>query len=198
MQAVTPVQRFGRVTRSTIDRLWAECFERDAAPPLGELVAVEDAPALTYAVVSASVTEGIDPSRRVTSHGGPNDNLKQVLEEHPHVPALMTTSFEAIVVGHDAGGRIWQYLPPTTAPILARIRACTDVERAEFMQSLDFLKLLLAAGPLADDVVASTLRAAAYGRPDGRAFLVRAGKALTPLLAADPTRLHAILRRLQP
>jgi hypothetical protein len=78
------------------------------------------------------------------------------------------------------------------------VRACTADERAEFTESLDFLELLLAAGPLCDDLTAAALRGAAAVRPDGRAFLVRAGKALTPLLATDPPRLHAILRRLQP
>ena len=91
-----------------------------------------------------------------------------------------------------------QYLPPAPASILARVRACTDAEAAGFTGAFDFLRLLLDAGPLADDVIAAALRGVAHQHGDERAFLVRAGKALAPLLAREPARLNAILRRMQP
>lgn len=197
LDSATPV-RYGRVTRATISRLWSECFIRERTPPLGELLVVEDSPVSIVAVAAAASTEGIDPSRRVTAHGGPDHDRERVLAENPHVPALLITTFEAVIVGHESGGRLLQFLPPQPAPILARVRACAADECVEFTESLDFLELLLAAGPLGDDLTAAALRGAAAARPDGRAFLVRAGKALTPLLATDPPRLHAILRRLQP
>jgi hypothetical protein len=195
----SPTQtRYGRVTQATVDRFDAECFERESAPPLGELVAVEDGPGPIFAVVSGVVTEGIDPSRRVGSHGGPDHDLAQVLADHPHVPALLSTTFMATVVGHQAAGFVRSYLPPAPAPILARIRACTGGERDGVTRSFDFLKLLLASGPFADEVAGAALRRASEHQVDPRAFLVRGGKALAPLLANDPMRLHAILRRLQP
>lgn len=198
MYATAIQTRYGRVIEARVDRFQAECFNRGCAPPLGELVAVEDGPGPIYAVVSAVVTQGMDPSRRVTAHGRPDDDLDQVLADHPHVPALLATSFEAIVVGHEAEGRVRQYLSSAPAPILARVRACADDEREAVMRSFDFLKLLLAAGPLADDVIGAALRRGAEGRPDARFFLVRGGKALAPLLANDPMRLNAVLRRLLP
>lgn len=198
MVLTTVISRYGRVTEATIDRFCAECFEREGAPPLGELVAVEDGPGPILAVVAAVVTEGIDPTRRVGSHGSPEDDLERVLADHPHVPALLSTTFTATVVGHHEGGRVRAYLPPAPAPILARVRACTDEERNGVMLSFDFLKLLLDGGTFADEVIGAVLRRAAGPQPDSRAFLVRGGKALAPLLANDPMRLHAILRRLQP
>src|SRR5712692_3596655 len=114
--------RYGRVTRATIGRLWSECFERECTPPLGELLMVEDAPLPIVAVASAASTEGIDPSRRITSHGGPDHDLRRVLADNPHVPALLITTFEAVVVGHESDGRLVQFLPPQPAPILARVR----------------------------------------------------------------------------
>jgi len=190
--------RYGRVTRASIARFTAECFERDAAPPLGLLVAVEDCPETIFAVVAGVLTEGIDPTRRLTSRGEPDHDLERVLADNPHVPALLSTSFDAVVVGYADAGQIRQYLPSAPAPILARVRACSDVESAAFMQSFDFLGVIAEGGAFADDVIAATLRTASLGRVDGRAFLVQAGKALTRLLGDDPTRLHALLRRLQP
>lgn len=201
MQAETATDaatRYGRVTQARIDRFTAECFRRECAPPLGATVAVEDAPGPIYAVVCGAWTEGVDPGRRIASHGEPEHDLERVLAEHPHVPALLQTSCEAIVVGHRDGGEVRQYLPPAPAPILARVRACTTDEVEALTRSFDFLKPLLACGPLADDVVAAALRGAALQRADGRGFLVRAGKALAPWLVNDPSRLQAVLRRLQP
>jgi hypothetical protein len=193
------VTRYGRVTEAAINRLRAECCFAGTAPPhLGEFVTVEDTPVPIIGVVGAVVTEGIDPSRRVTARGTADQELERVLEEHPHVPALLLTTFEATVVGHRAGGVLCQYLPPSPAPILARVRACSDDEIEEFTGGFDFLRLLLDAGPLADEVLAAALRRAGAARRNGRPFLVRAGKALAPLLARDPTRLQATLRRMQP
>lgn len=198
MTAFAPSIRYGRVIRASIDRFSAECFNRDGAPPLGLLVAVEDVEEPVFGIVSGVLTEGIDPTRRVTARGEPEHDLQRVLEENPHVPALLATTFDAVVVGHERDGSVRQYLPAAPAPILARVRACSEAESAEFMRSFDFLRLLLAAGYFADDVIAAALRQAATVQPDRRGFLVRAGKALTPLLADDATRLQAILRRIQP
>jgi hypothetical protein len=191
--------RYGRVTEAAINWLRADCCFTGTEPPhLGEFVAVEDTPQPIIAVVSAVVTEGIDPSRRVVAHGTADQELARVLQEHPHVPALLLTTFEATVVGHRAGGVLCQYLPPAPSPILARVRGCSNDEIEEFTAGFDFLRLLLEAGPLADEVLAAALRRAGAARRNGRPFLVRAGKALAPLLARDPTRLQATLRRMQP
>lgn len=190
--------RYGRVIEAQIDRFTAECFSRDCAPPLGQLVALEDGEQPIYAVVAGVVTEGIDPDRRIAAHGGPDDDLARVLAEHPHVPALLLTSFSAVVVGHSGGGWALQYLPPTPAPILARVRSCDDDEVRWFTRSFEYLHLLLDAGPFADEVIAASLRLMARVQPDGRTFLVGAGKALAPLLARDPMRLQATLRRMRP
>ncbi len=198
MTASAPPTRYGRVIRASIDRFSAECFARDGAPPLGLLVAVEDMEEPVFAVVCGVLTEGIDPTRRVTARGEPEHDLQRVLDENPHVPALLATTFDAVVVGHKRAGNVCQYLPSAPAPMLARVRGCTDDECAAFMRSFDFLRLLLAGGVFADDVIASALRQAAAAQPDRRGFLVHSGKALTPLLADDATRLQAILRRIQP
>lgn len=195
--AATPT-RFGRVISSGIQRFSAECFKRECAPALGRLVAVEDAAAPIYGIVSAVETVGVDPSRRINSHGEPEHDLERVLHEHPHVPGLLVTTFDAVVVGYLDRERVRQYLPPAPAPILARVRDCDADETDRFMGSFDFLHLLLDSGPFAGEIIAAALRLAAASRADGRALLVRGGKVLAGLLPNDAILLSAILRRLQP
>jgi hypothetical protein len=198
MVEVTAVRRYGRVTEARINRLTAECFDKRYAPPLGELIAIEDGPTPLYAVVSSVLTSTIDADRRLIARGEPDHDLDRVLADHPHVPALLLTTFEAVTVGFASLGSVNRYVPSAPAPLLARVRACSTDEIHTLTQSFEFLGLLLEAGPLADEVVAAFLRRAAEAYSDRRAFLVRAGKALTPLLARDPLRLQAILRRMQP
>jgi len=187
----------GRVLEASIARFVVACFELESAPPLGALVVTDDA-APIYAVVADVRTEGRDPGRRPTPHGGPDDDRARVLEQNPHIPALLQTTFEALVTGHDAGAGPRPWLPDAPPPIFARVRACTAAEVQTFTALLEFCPLLLAAGPLADEVTAACLRRAAAAHPDPREFLVRAGKALAVELAAEPRRLAGLLRRIRP
>ncbi len=121
-----------------------------------------------------------------------------MLAQNPQIPALLHTTFDAVVVGHVGAIGIAQHLPDAPAPIYARVRACDALETARFFERFEFLPLLLAAGPLADEVTAACLRRAAATEPEPRPFLVRAGRALARELATDPERLGAILNRIRP
>jgi hypothetical protein len=187
----------GRVLEATVARFLCSCHELDGAPPLGALVVVMDAGPAIYGVVADVRTQGLDPGRRPAPRGRPTDDRAAVLAQNPQIPALLHTTFEAVVVGHAGEGGIRRYLPDAPAPMYARVRSCTDAEVAAFCERFDFLGLLLAAGPLADEVTAACLRRAAAGRPDARAFLVRAGRALAGELATEPERLTAILGRIR-
>jgi hypothetical protein len=187
----------GRVLEASIARFVVACFQLESAPPLGALVVTDDAVPV-YAVVADIRTEGRDPGRRPTPHGGPDDDRARVLEQNPHIPSLLQTTFEAVVAGHhtDTGPRPW--LPEAPPPIFARVRACTDAEARSFTESLGFCALLLGSGPLADEVTAACLRRAAASHPEPRDFLVHAGRALAVELAAEPHRLAGLLRRIRP
>ena len=187
----------GRVLEASIARFVTACFELESAPPLGALVVTDDT-APVYAVVADVRTEGREPGRRPTPHGGPHDDRARVLEQNPHIPALLQTTFEAAVAGHNTGAGPRPWLPDAPPPIFARVRECTDAEVCAFTASVEFCSLVLAAGPLADEVLAACLRRAAASHPDPRDFLVRAGKALAVELAAEPHRLAALLRRIRP
>ena len=189
----------GRVLEATIAQFVCSCHELDCAPPLGALVAVMDEAPAIYGVVADVRTQPLDAGRQPAPRGGPADDRATVLAQNPQIPALLHTTFSAIVVGHaDRYGDVRRHLPDGPPRMYARVRVCDPHETARFFDRLDFFKLLLAAGPLADEVTAACLRRGAAEQPDPRSFLVRAGRALAQELATDPERLMAILSRVRP
>lgn len=188
----------GRVLEATISRFTCVCHTLDGAPPLGTLVLVFEGGPAVYGVVADIRTQGIDPGRPLTPRGGPEDDRETVLAQNPQIPALLQTAFEAIVVGHRRGDSVRRYLPDSPPRIYARVRACTAAETAEFFSGFEFLPLLLASGPLADQVIAACLRRAAAAVPGrSREFLVQAGRALAHELAAEPERLAAVFGQIR-
>ena len=111
-----------------------------------------------------------------------------------------------LVVGFRRGGEIHHRLPPQPPYSLDVIRTCDDVELQAFTQQFDYFRLVLDNRDLAaDELLAANLRRAAVARDPqlapggpGYAFLVEAGRELARLLAADPPRLDALLRRIRP
>lgn len=189
----------GRVLEAKISGFRCSCHELDSAPPLGALVAVMDGGPTIYGVVAEVRTQPLDAGRQLAPRGGPGDDRAAVLAQNPQIPALLHTTFDAVVVGYaDARASVRRHLPDGPAPMYARVRTCDAAETARVFERFDFLGLLLAAGPLADEVTAACLRRAAGQQADPRAFLIRAGRALAQELATEPERLTAILSRVRP
>lgn len=184
----------GQVVTANIASFTAQSLELHRSPPLGSLVQT-DGP--IYAVVCDARTESVEGRRPVAHLSGETD-LQSFLDANPHLRHLLRTTFDAVVVGHAESATLRHYLPPHPAPIFAPLRLCPQEEVARFSQSLDFLKLLLSAAANSDEVAAACLRLASAAHPDPRAFLLAAGKELARLLANEPNRLTAILRRIQP
>jgi hypothetical protein len=194
MNREEPPEIIGQVVAADIASFTAQTLELQGAPPLGSLVKT-DGP--IYAVVSNACTESVE-GRRPVAHPSSETNLESFLDSNPHLRHLLRTTFEAVVVGHGHGPALYHYLPPSTAPIFAPVRLCPQEEVARFSDSLDFLKLLFSAAANSDEVAAACLRLASAAHPDRHAFLVAAGKELARLLANEPHRLTAILRRIRP
>ena len=172
----------------------AQCYRLYGSPPLGALVRAGDA----YAVVAHIVTEGVDPGRPATPRGEAEATEEDVYRSNPQLEKLLATRFQALIVGHpDPVGTPLHYLPALPPRIHAFVYPCASVEVARFTERLEFLHLLMASElPGADEAIAACLRLASACHPDGRAFLVRAGKALAGELTGQLPRLNAILRRL--
>ncbi len=156
--------------------------------------------AAIYGVVCYSATGSLEPGRRPVARGRDLEEEEEVYRQNPQLARLLCTSFKALIVGYHDGSRVWHYLPPRPPRVHAFVYACRQEEVAAFTRSLDFLTLLLGASLSipTDELVAACLRTSATARQDGRSFLVGAGKELALLLAGEPARLNAILRKIRP
>lgn len=105
-----------------------------------------------------------------------------------------------LVVGCRHDGYIHHRLPAQPPLSLDVIHTCTPDELVAFTGRFGYFRLVLDSRDLpADELVAASLRYAAEARgAAGHDFLVDAGRELARLLAADLSRLDAILRRMRP
>jgi len=105
-----------------------------------------------------------------------------------------------LVVGYRRGTEIHHRLPPQPPLSLDIIHTCASDELVAFTERFDYFRLVLDNRDLpCDELIAASLRAAAEARQaQGYGFLVEAGRELARLLALDPARLDAVLRRLRP
>ena len=187
-------KRVGEVVGADSRSFVTQCYELYGGPPLGALLQVGD-PAI-FAVVQSVRTEPLDPSRPVLARGQGADSMDDVYRDNPQIERLLTTRFDALIVGHQGNGVDYQLLPPAPPRIHSFVKLCPPDLAAGFTANLDFLRLLLNSGPpLADEVVVACLREAANCQPDKAAFVLRAGRALAAELSGDVSRLSAIMRR---
>jgi hypothetical protein len=105
-----------------------------------------------------------------------------------------------LVVGHARDGLWYPYLPPQPPISLDQIMTCAMSEVVAFSEDFTFFRTVLNAKDApADELLAAALRIAADARGEGkRAYLVKAGRELSRLLAFDAVRLEGLLRRIKP
>ena len=222
----TSRQRLGEVVESSSDRFTAQCYRLYESPPLGALIRTDSArtppfghspepPPLdkegfrgvgakghVYAVVCRVSTQALDPGRPVVARGEGEDTEEGIYSSNPQLARLLSTTFEALIVGHGDEAGVSQRLPALPPRIHAFVYPCATEEMERFTRSLDFLPLLLnsshAGTGMADEVVTAFLRQASAHLEERDAFLVLTGKALARQLTRDLPRLNSILRRLSP
>jgi len=199
------MERIGEVIESSTTRFTAGAYELLEAPPFGALVrAVTRQEGLTvYGLVYEIRTGSKEPGGRAVVRGrtysGRNLYDEEIYFEHPDLAEVLQTEFSAITVGFCEGGRVFQYLPPHPPPVHYSVYPCDGAELARFCEGADFFRAVLFAAQIpSDELLAAAIRAAARARPDGREYLVRAGRELAGLLKDDYDRLNALLRRIRP
>jgi hypothetical protein len=142
-------------------------------------------------------TEPLDPNRPILARGQDAETEEQVYQDNPQIARLLTSRFEAWIVGHQAGERDYQHLPPLPPRVHSFIYTCYPDEIARFTARLDFLHLLVhLPAPSPDEVVGACLQEAAAAHRDRREFLMGAGRFLAAELSGDLPRLTTILRRI--
>lgn len=192
-------QKVAEVIEASSAEFVAQCYQLDGAPPLGSLVKTKDESWEIYGIVYNAETHSLEPGRRVVARGKDMETEGEIFRANPQLAKLLTTDFNALVVGHRQGDSLYHYLPPKQVPIHSFVYTCQPEEVKAFTQPLDFLSLLVDARlPISvDEVIAACLRCASQAHDAPQVFLVKAGKELAWLLDGDAQRLNLVLKRLK-
>jgi len=198
-------QRIGEVIEASTTRFTAGAYELLAAPPFGSLVraSTRSEGSAIYGLVYEIRTGSKEPGGRAVVRGrtysGRELYDEEIYAENPDLAEVLQTEFAALTVGFLEGGQIYQYLPSQPPPVHYSVYACAPAELIAFSECSDCFRAALFAPQLpSDELLAAMIRAAARARPDGRDYLVRAGRELASLLKDDYDRLTALLRRIRP
>lgn len=187
------------VLRATLTGFTAGCrLLLPEVPHFGDLVKVRLHPGLELFGLIYEVRVDDDPAVRQLI-------LADVLEREAILDQrenrLVPIELSILTLGYSREGRIIHGLPPQPPVNLDFLIRCDQSELRTFSASLSYLALIVNASHLpADELVIVHLRAAAEARPPEvrYRFLVEAGRQLARLLAANLTRLEAILTRIRP
>jgi len=192
-------QRVGEVIEANTTDFVAQCYELYQLPPLGSLVKTGDSGGELYGVVYNAATTSLEPGRRPIARGKDEASEEEIYRSNPQLLKLLRSEFNALVVGHRQGDKLFHYLPPQPARIHGFVYLCPPEEVKEFSQSFDFLNILTSSHltvPV-DEIVSACLRQMSQAHEDRRAFLVAAGKELAVLLSGDFNQFKAILGRIK-
>jgi len=192
-------QRVGEVIEASTTDFVAQCYELYQSPPLGSLVKTGDSGGELYGIVYNAATTSLEPGRRPIARGKDEASEEEIYRSNPQLLKLLRSEFDAVVVGHRQGDKLYHYLPPQPARIHGFVYLCPPEEVKEFSQSFDFLNILTSSHltvPV-DEVVSACLRQMSQAHEDRRAFLVAAGKELAVLLSGDFNQFKAILGRIK-
>jgi hypothetical protein len=128
------------------------------------------------------------------------ENVIKDQRENRQVPIEVSVLAVGTRQGAGGGTLVRHCLPPQPPVTLDWLYQCSDEEVRAFTSRFDYFRLVLDARDVpADELLATSLRAAAMARPESEreTFLVDAGRELARLLAGDPVRLEGVLRRLR-
>ena len=195
--------RVGEVIESDSTAFLAQCYRLHEPPALGSLVLAPDGDVEVVGVVSEAGTSSIQPGRRPLARGEDETSVEGLYANNPQIDKLLLTQFRAQIVGYMGGGAadgmVMQRLPDRPPRVHTFVYDCSPEDSAVFGQSMEFLSILAGArGPAGDQLVGACLRRLSGASGDRREFLVRAGKALTVLLASEPQRLYTLLSGIRP
>jgi len=135
-------QRVGEVIEASTTDFVAQCYELYQSPPLGSLVKTGDSGGELYGIVYNAATTSLEPGRRPIARGKDEASEEEIYRSNPQLLKLLRSEFDAVVVGHRQGDKLYHYLPPQPARIHGFVYLCPPEEVKEFSQSFDFLNIL--------------------------------------------------------
>ncbi len=189
-------ERLGEVVSANSTTFVAQCYELYGSPPLGGLVQAGNPP--IFGVVCEVRTEPLDPSRPVLARGETAADEEEVYRDNPQINRLLTTRFDALVVGYRAEEMYHHRLPPFPPRVHSFVYSCPQDEAGIFAEDLGFLRILARGGGQAsEEAIGAAVQWVSAACPDPFSFQVRAGRVLAAELSGDLPRLNAILRRIE-
>jgi len=193
------IERVGEVIEASTTGFVAQCYQLYQMPPLGSLVKTGDSSSELYGIVYNAYTTSLEPGRRPIARGRDEASEEAIYRASPQLAKLLRSQFEALVVGHREGDKLYQHLPPRPARIHGFVYQCIPDEVKAFGESFGFLNIILNARlPVpTEELVAASLRQMSQAHEDRRSFLVAAGRELAVLLSGNLNQLNAILGRLK-
>ena len=187
----------GRILRSASTTFtFGRTLNAGDLPAFGDLVTADAAGGPVYGLIYEIIVEDDPFVRQVVAASAdmPQEKIED-MRQRRQVPVEIT----ALAVAYRQYDRIWQGVPPRPPGALQRVTACDCATTRAVLDDFVFFRLILNHGQApTDELLTASLLNAAGCQPPGqdRAYLLDAGRELVRLLAQEPARLDAILRRL--
>ena len=195
MEQLTGNSRIGEVIEASTTAFRVQSYKLYDTPPLGSFIKTGSLP--IFAIVCKITTEPLDPTRPIIARGEFASSEEQLYKEHPQLSRLLTSRFEALIVGHGDGQQINQHLPSMPPQVHSFVAVCSNDEIINFSNNLDFVHLLLNSGSFAtEEIVLACMNKVIQAQPSQSEFRVKIGRALARELSSDVRQLTSILRSL--
>lgn len=170
-----------------------ELLAADNVPALGTVVRAAGDPEV-LGVISSLETDTVLPGRSPARYGLPPDEL---LEQHPELGELITTRFEATVVGYRSGDSVVIGSPGKPVPLYTQVYPADAGDIIALGEDRRIVRLLAASEAGAEDgFILAALVNLADARSERTGFLEGVCRELSRLLAGDYLRLEYLLSAL--
>ncbi len=187
----------GRILRSSSTTFtFGRTLNAGDLPAFGDLVTADAGGAPVYGLIYEILVEDDPFVRQIVAASAdmPPEKIED-MRQRRQVPVAIT----ALAVAFRQTDRVIQGIPPRPPGALQPVNVCDCDTTRNVLADFRFFRMILDHGQApADELLAASLLHAAGCQPPGqdRAYLLDAGRELVRLLAQEPARLDAILRRL--
>jgi len=187
----------GRILRSTSTTFtFGRTLNAGELPAFGDLVTADATGVQVYGLIYEILVQDDPFVRQVVAASADMSPEKiEDMRQRRQVPVEIT----ALAIAFRQDGGVVQGIPPRPPGALQPVAACDCPETRSVLEDFGFFRIILNHGQApTDELLAASLISASRCHAPGqdRAYLLDAGRELVRLLAQEPNRLDAILRRL--